>query len=74
MCLDHPLKAGKLQEMTVKAVRWLVQNQNSDGGWSAAKGLASSVEETGLAVEALSSLNFFGIDGVKNAIDLGSSW
>ncbi len=39
--------------MTVKGVNWLLRNQNSDGGWSARKGLTSSVEETGLALDSL---------------------
>jgi len=36
-----------------KAVRWLLENQNEDGGWSARRGLESSVEETGLALDSL---------------------
>jgi squalene-hopene/tetraprenyl-beta-curcumene cyclase len=39
--------------MTIRGVRWLIQNQNTDGGWSARKGLESSVEETGLALDSL---------------------
>jgi len=34
-------------------VRWLVENQNLDGGWGAGPGTPSSVEETTLALEAL---------------------
>ena len=33
--------------------RWLVANQNRDGGWAGISGAASSVEETALALEAL---------------------
>ena len=36
-----------------RAVRWLLENQNDDGGWSARRGLESSVEETGLALDSL---------------------
>lgn len=39
--------------MTIQGVNWLLRNQNSDGGWSARRGLASSVEETGLALDSL---------------------
>ena len=36
-----------------RAVRWLIAQQNPEGGWSGATGARSSMEETGLAVEAL---------------------
>jgi len=36
-----------------KAASWLTTVQNGDGGWGGAGGVASSVEETALAVEAL---------------------
>ena len=40
-------------ESAVRGVRWLVENQNPDGGWGAGPGTPSSVEETALAIEAL---------------------
>lgn len=52
-----------------KAVRWLLENQNEDGGWSARRGLESSVEETGLALDSLVQ---FG--NAKPAIDQAASW
>lgn len=36
-----------------RAQDWLVARQNPDGGWSGAPGAASSLEETALALEAL---------------------
>ena len=36
-----------------RAAAWLVRAQNADGGWGAEKGIASTVEETALAVRAL---------------------
>lgn len=41
------------QQMTMSGLEWILKNQNDDGGWSAAKGLTSSCEETGLALEAI---------------------
>ena len=43
-------------ESAVRGVRWLVENQNPDGGWGAGPGTPSSVEETALALEALLGL------------------
>ena len=40
-------------ESAVRGMRWLVENQNPDGGWGAGPGTPSSVEETALALEAL---------------------
>jgi len=41
--------------LAASAEQWLIQNQNSDGGWAGAPSAASSVEETALALEALAS-------------------
>ena len=40
-------------ESAVRGARWLVENQNPDGGWGAGLGTPSSIEETALALEAL---------------------
>ena len=39
----------------LRAVRWLIAVQNPDGGWAGAPGAASSLEETGLTLEALAA-------------------
>ncbi len=52
-----------------KAVRWLLQNQNEDGGWSARRGLESSVEETGLALDSLVQFT-----NARPAIDRAAHW
>ncbi len=39
-----------------RGIRWLLDNQNDDGGWGGMRGTPSSVEETALAVEALVGL------------------
>jgi squalene-hopene/tetraprenyl-beta-curcumene cyclase len=36
-----------------RGIRWLLDNQNEDGGWGGMKGTPSSIEETALAVEVL---------------------
>ncbi len=41
-------------QMISRAADWLVKSQNSDGGWGGGKGLPTSIEETALAVNALS--------------------
>jgi squalene-hopene/tetraprenyl-beta-curcumene cyclase len=37
----------------LKAWRWLLDNQNDDGGWGGVRGVRSSVEETALALDAM---------------------
>ncbi|MCR9200532.1 MAG: squalene--hopene cyclase [Planctomycetaceae bacterium] len=58
-------------EAATRACDWLIEQQNSDGSWSARQGLTGSVEETGLAVEALA-----GFDGqaVTAAVAGGVRW
>jgi squalene-hopene/tetraprenyl-beta-curcumene cyclase len=51
-----------------RAVRWLVENQNLDGGWSAERGIASTVEETGLALEVLSEVAELGVGASELAL------
>ncbi len=52
-----------------KAVRWLLENQNEDGGWSARRGLDSSVEETGMALDSLA-----GFSSAQEACDRAALW
>ncbi len=55
LCALKVVDAGS--DAVRRATGWLVGAQNSDGGWGGDKGLASSIEETSLAVSALSGLN-----------------
>jgi squalene-hopene/tetraprenyl-beta-curcumene cyclase len=41
------------KRMWNKGIAWLLSAQNEDGGWGGAKGVASSIEETALAVSAI---------------------
>jgi squalene-hopene/tetraprenyl-beta-curcumene cyclase len=50
-------------------LRWLRSAQNADGGWSGVRGAPSSIEETALAVEALS-----GIPNATEAVAHGTRW
>lgn len=43
-------------EPAQRGTRWLLDNQNDDGGWGGMRGTPSSVEETALAVEVLIDL------------------
>jgi len=56
-------------DMCKRSIHWLLRQQNEDGGWTARKGLESSVEETGLAVEALA-----GIEIAESAVKAGADW
>jgi len=47
----HPETAS----MRKKAIHWLIENQNQDGGWGGGSKTPSSIEETALALDALCS-------------------
>lgn len=48
---------GRLTDAPARsAAVWLISIQNADGGWGGHRGTASSVEETALAVEALTAV------------------
>jgi squalene-hopene/tetraprenyl-beta-curcumene cyclase len=53
LCRYRGPDAALLQELAARGVRWLLAAQNADGGWGAAPGVPSSIEETGQAVQAL---------------------
>ncbi|MCP4712470.1 MAG: squalene--hopene cyclase [Planctomycetes bacterium] len=64
-----------------RGVRWLLRVQNSNGGWGGAAGVASSVEETAVAIGTLGK--YWGRGGknssvdlkkVKHAIEAGIDW
>jgi squalene-hopene/tetraprenyl-beta-curcumene cyclase len=63
------------ERLTAAGIRWLELAQNEDGGWGGARGLASSVEETALAVAALTGhargeIVTRGLDWLSRNIDM----
>ncbi len=60
---------GSANGMGERGLSWLLQNQNTDGGWSGCQGLVSSTEETSLAVEALA-----GLKNAESAVSSGVDW
>jgi squalene-hopene/tetraprenyl-beta-curcumene cyclase len=58
---EYPAVPAMLQ----RAASWLMAAQNSDGGWGGENGVASSTEETALAVEAIART----IRWAKNSAD-----
>jgi squalene-hopene/tetraprenyl-beta-curcumene cyclase len=64
-----------------RALEWLVSQQNNDGGWSGAAGTVASVEETGVALEALAAawdrrdrLDGAALLALQSAIERGGAW
>jgi squalene-hopene/tetraprenyl-beta-curcumene cyclase len=52
-----------------RGVEFLLSAQNDDGGWGGAHGIASSMEETAVAVSALT--RFISATGVREALTRG---
>jgi squalene-hopene/tetraprenyl-beta-curcumene cyclase len=65
--------------MIESATDWFLTIQNSDGGWGADSGIGSSIEETGLTIEALCGValvmqqakNFTHVERMQSAIQRG---
>jgi squalene-hopene/tetraprenyl-beta-curcumene cyclase len=56
-----------------RGVEWLLKCQNADGGWGGDAGLPSSVEETGVALEALARAIDDG-DANRDGLKRGLAW
>jgi squalene-hopene/tetraprenyl-beta-curcumene cyclase len=54
-----------------RAVRWILDAQNDDGGWGGNRGIASSIEETGAV---LSSLGRLENAAAAAAVKRGATW
>ncbi|MGH9159132.1 MAG: prenyltransferase/squalene oxidase repeat-containing protein, partial [Vicinamibacteraceae bacterium] len=58
-----------------KATAWLLHAQNEDGGWGGSHGVASSIEETGVALTALSRARpDADPDRTLRAVARGAAW
>lgn len=58
-------------EMLQRAENWLVSVQNSDGGWGGDRAIASTVEETALAIASLAGSRSA---SMRLAADKGARW
>ena len=70
-----------VSELLQKGGQWLITAQNADGGWSGFRGGQPSVEETGVAVEALigfakmlSTARMPAADELQKALIAGVTW
>lgn len=75
----HALAACNAPENVVRlddAERWLCATQNADGGWGGAAGIASSIEETALAVDAIAGCLAKGrpSEAMETALARGAMW
>jgi squalene-hopene/tetraprenyl-beta-curcumene cyclase len=74
------LSSGTLPEQRIasacrlRAVRWLLDVQNPDGGWGGDRGVPSSVEETGVALSALGKVPAQDGGGIVDALTRGIRW
>ncbi len=57
-----------------RCIQWLLTAQNADGGWGAEAKVASSVEETALAVESLALAGSSNIPEHAEALQRGIRW
>jgi squalene-hopene/tetraprenyl-beta-curcumene cyclase len=75
-CASETGPIGQMGPMCQCGVRWLLSAQNADGGWGGAASVASSIEETSLAVEALLAVadSLCREPSVAQAVRRGTQW
>lgn len=57
-----------------RAIGWLLDAQNDDGGWGGDRGVRSSIEETGVVLSALSGREGSDVHGIPDALRRGVRW
>jgi squalene-hopene/tetraprenyl-beta-curcumene cyclase len=65
------------EEMETRGMVWLLDAQNPDGGWGGGSGVISSIEETALAVRALTvpgADRFVERERLEMAVRVGADW
>ncbi len=65
---------ARASDCRVRAIRWLLQTQNDDGGWGGDRASVSSIEETGIVLSALGRPSCSACEGVREALDGGTRW
>ena len=73
------LDGGEPAELISQGVGWLAPAQNDDGGWGGSAGAPSSIEETGVAVDALAGALAGGrladeAGELRRAVNAGVDW
>jgi squalene-hopene/tetraprenyl-beta-curcumene cyclase len=68
-----PRDARRIPPMIERARRWLLNVQNADGSWGGDRGVAGSIEETALAIDALAR-SMSGTDTRNVVLDRGLAW
>jgi squalene-hopene/tetraprenyl-beta-curcumene cyclase len=63
--------SGRTHPMVEKGLNWLLAAQNRDGGWGGGPGIASTIEETSVALHACASNNS---PTAEPAIELATRW
>ncbi|HLU49633.1 MAG TPA: prenyltransferase/squalene oxidase repeat-containing protein, partial [Planctomycetota bacterium] len=77
IALSEAMRAGhaEAQPLRERAIRWIIEAQGADGGWGGEAGVRPSVEETGLALEALADRDIAAnVPPALHAIERGSAW
>jgi squalene-hopene/tetraprenyl-beta-curcumene cyclase len=68
-----PIGLPAVPQLARHGVEWLFSAQNPDGGWGGTRGVGSTIEETGLALEAL-AVAAQAEKPLEQALQRGTAW